>query len=373
MKRLAAVTVGLFAAALLMSVPAQAQETCDPAYYLAVRGSGEQPQGDAAGAATSTYPDGGGMGPLLQQQFQGLSGVTGYGIVYPAVPVETTLTGLPAYRDDYAASVATGAAALRQTLRDIDSRCGSQSTTIVVTGYSQGADVVNAALAQVQNDGATDFSRVNKVVVFGDPSRLQGAMPEAIATRGQGVRRTLPVFSPVDPATDAWIADHRTIFTSFCAGFDAVCDTSSALQVIPGLGLESAAKVTGDVHVNYYTTGIDCAATSSVTTPTACGATVIANALGSSAPTSVPAPQILPADAPIAIMADLGPAQGLAQLVVTVGPVSVPVVLSPDGIAAASVTLPPGTYTATVGGVTSMPFEVAAGGQDKPYVPIVAA
>jgi hypothetical protein len=365
--------LAVVAASVLTAVPAHADETCDPAYYLAVRGSGEVPQGDAAVSAGSTYPDGGGMGPLLQQQFQDLTGVTGLGIVYPAVPVVTTLTGLPAYRDDYANSVAAGASALRQTLRDIDSRCGGQSTTIAVTGYSQGADVVNAAIAQVQNEGSADFDRVNKIVLFGNPSRLQGAMPEALDTRGQGVRRTLPVFAPVDPATDVWIASHRSLFTSFCAGFDAVCDTSSALQVIPGLGTQTALEVTGDVHVSYYQTGIDCAATGSVTVPPVCGAAVIAAALGLPEPASATAPaQSLPADAPLAVMVDLGPARALQQVVVTVGGVSVPVVLSPDGIAAASVTLPTGSYTASAGGVASMPFDVAVGGQGKPYVPIVA-
>ncbi|MGU3436490.1 cutinase family protein [Actinomycetes bacterium M1A6_2h] len=372
--RALAAAIAVFAATVLTAVPAHAVDTCDAAYYLAVRGSGEVPQGDAAVSDSSTYPGGGGMGPLLLQQFQDLSGVRGLGIVYPAVPVATTLAGFPAYPGDYASSVAVGATALRNTLRDIDSRCESQSTKIVVTGYSQGADVVNAAIGQVQNEGSGDFSRVNKIVLFGNPSRLQGAIPEAIDTRGRGVRRTLPVFAPVDPGTDVWIASHRDLFTSFCAGFDAVCDTSSALQVAPGLGLQRAATVTGDVHVSYYTTGIDCAATSSVTTPPVCGASVIAGALGLPEPASAAAPvQVLPAGAPLAIMVDLGPTRALEQLVVTVGATSVPVLIGPDGIGAASVSLPPGSYTATVGGMSSMPFEVAVGGAGKPYVPIVAA
>ncbi|WP_278314200.1 cutinase family protein [Lolliginicoccus levis] len=208
--------------------------SCSEAYVLGVRGSNEPPQGAAATTAPGSvvYPNGTeglGMGPTVHAFFEsfsahreqsGKSEPAGLGINYPAVRVGEGLLLYPVvYRD----SVDAGAESLRSALGQIGAACGDSGTEVVVAGVSQGADVINTALAMEEQHGTGVFEHVSRIVLFGDPSRsaAQSTMT-AGAERGEGIFRMVPLSGFEQ---DDWMERNPRVI-SVCIPGDSVCDPS---------------------------------------------------------------------------------------------------------------------------------------------------
>ncbi|KAB2583426.1 hypothetical protein BS297_20700 [Rhodococcus erythropolis] len=319
-------------------VPGNPEPVCKSTYFVGVRGSGQAPQGALPSA--STYPVGTvdqGMGPELNAQAQALdrmwwathsppqAGIEYLAVAYPAVPVGVSEFDIVAgtvkfsgYGDAYESSVSIGEANLSATLRAINAACAQSSFVprIALSGYSQGADVINAAMTRAQrtNDQAV-FKNVVSIVHLGDPSKTDGRGIEVLSGTGAGVRWITPgkwssVPSPADPARNDWIAANpgNTLF-SFCGRSDIVCDTEFDAKLILGVdkfmgkilgqylrpsvtGVTTAAVVaTGTrVHTSYLSQSVRCTALgipagSTMTVPN-CGASKILSAFGSAVPAS---------------------------------------------------------------------------------------
>lgn len=290
--------------------------TCAAVNYLAVRGSSEAPQGAMPSEATyASEVVNKGMGEPLENQFDILKtmldsldrgrDLLGKGVVYRAIPVPDYALDGPAYLR----SLREGAINLRQALNDINSGCAGQQTKIVLTGYSQGADVINTAAAEAQREGnRDDFKNVTSIVYYGNPSRIGGQVREVDDQTGTGIRRL--VGAAVDPETDAWIndPDHRPLFISFCAEFDTVCDnadnlTLAAAKVVVGgvlggtphaaFGAAAASALGIKQHTSYQKSRVMCPSDvqNRRITATQCGATMILNELGYTVPSQYfPAP-----------------------------------------------------------------------------------
>ena len=314
------------------------EPVCKSTYFVGVRGSGQAPQGALPSA--STYPVGTvdqGMGPELNAQAQALdrmwwathsppqAGIEYLAVAYPAVPVGVSEFDIVAgtvkfsgYGDAYESSVSIGEANLSATLRAINAACAQSSFVprIALSGYSQGADVINAAMTRAQRTGdQAVFKNVVSIVHLGDPSKTDGRGIEVLSGTGAGVRWITPgkwssVPSPADPARNDWIAANpgNTLF-SFCGRSDIVCDTEFDAKLILGVdkfmgkilgqylrpsvtGVTTAAVVaTGTrVHTSYLSQAVRCAALgipagSTMTVPN-CGASKILSAFGSAVPAS---------------------------------------------------------------------------------------
>ncbi|MFE5646358.1 cutinase family protein [Rhodococcus sp. NPDC056516] len=314
------------------------EPVCKSTYFVGVRGSGQAPQGALPSA--STYPAGTvdqGMGPELNAQAQALdrmwwathsppqAGIEYLAVAYPAVPVGVSEFDIVAgtvkfsgYGDAYETSVSIGEANLSTTLRAINAACSQSSFVprIALSGYSQGADVINAAMTRAQRTGdQAVFKNVVSIVHLGDPSKTDGRGIEVLSGTGAGVRWITPgkwssVPSPADPARNDWIAENpgNTLF-SFCGRSDIVCDTEFDAKLILGVdkfmgkilgqylrpsvtGVTTAAVVaTGTrVHTSYLSQSVRCTALgipagSTMTVPN-CGASKILSAFGPAVPAS---------------------------------------------------------------------------------------
>ncbi|MCW4352099.1 cutinase family protein [Hoyosella sp. YIM 151337] len=204
---------------------------CEPLYVLATRGSNEPPQDRAVIYEDPVYPadtETRGMGPLLndfydtfvrEQQNRGAAEPAGFGVVYPAVRVGDGWFRYPA---NYRESIEEGAQRLRETLQEINALCAGKHTDVVVTGISQGADVINRALSDEVAAGADDFRNVSAVALFGDPSRSSSQPSVKVgATHGDGFFRMFPIG---DGAQDEWMRERPGSVISFCIPGDNVCD-----------------------------------------------------------------------------------------------------------------------------------------------------
>ncbi|MCZ4618446.1 cutinase family protein, partial [Rhodococcus qingshengii] len=317
-------------------------EPCHPYYFVGVRGSGQEPQ--SALPSTPTYPEGTvdqGMGPELNAQAQALdrmwwathsppqAGIKYLAVAYPAIPVGVSeydiVDGKAKFRgygDAYDSSVSIGEINLSTTLREINAACAQSSFVpkVALSGYSQGADVINAAMTRAQRAGDQDvFKHVVSIVHLGDPSKKDDRGTEVLSGNGAGVRWVIPgkwsfVAAPADPARDDWISANpgKTLF-SFCGRFDIVCDTEFDAKLIMGVnrftGLISGPNMwpvtTGttavtagavvargvQVHTSYASQSVRCTAlgipAGQTMTVSNCGASKILSAFGSAVPASV--------------------------------------------------------------------------------------
>lgn len=204
---------------------------CEPLYVLGTRGSNEPPQERSVIYEDPVYPEDvetRGMGPLLIDFYEsftdelasrGVGEPSGFGVVYPAVRVGEGWLRYPfAYRD----SVDEGADKLRESLHAINQLCAGSGTEIVLTGISQGADVINQALSDETANGTDYFRNVTTIALFGDPSRSgEQSAVHVGATRGDGFFRMFPV---TDGIQDEWMREHPETVISFCIPGDNVCN-----------------------------------------------------------------------------------------------------------------------------------------------------
>ena len=236
------------AAAISTAVETTNPAECDDVYFVGVRGSGEEQDNTLEQYESSTFDpvytkDSGpnarttGMGEPVKAVFDELhhqgeagtpdiSSMQARAIRYPAIPVN--LLDLT-YIDRYQRSVAVGADNLAKELRLITSHCHQAS--VVLAGYSQGADVINKAMGNAHRSAETSlFTQVKKIVVIGDPSHQPnraenvGGWNKLGSTNGSGASVSASI---ADPDALTFKDAHAGLVSSICMIGDLVCDTSS--------------------------------------------------------------------------------------------------------------------------------------------------
>lgn len=193
--------------------PGPSTGACRGAALIGVRGSGDNNNGRAypgrhAIALAETLRNAWGI-RLYDDDGDKKDGVIG--LDYPAVSV------LAAEGAIYHESVANGAASLRNEIIRLRHLCGPK-LPILLAGYSQGADVVQRALAELDADApdTPDFQSVAGVVILASP-RFDPKDPVA---RGSFVA-DYPRSGIVDPLRIP--ARFRGVTRSWCVNDDPVC------------------------------------------------------------------------------------------------------------------------------------------------------
>jgi hypothetical protein len=152
--------IGVPAGALL-GAGASTQGVCPKVILYFSRGSGQpldlgEAGGDARGLATP--------GLKLYEALAARYGAANVGSIanaYPAVPISWRLIHTSRV---YPPSVAAGERSLKRNLTDLVGLC--PVSKLVLAGFSQGAEVTHAALAEV---GQAEQRQIAAVLLFGDP------------------------------------------------------------------------------------------------------------------------------------------------------------------------------------------------------------
>ena len=256
---------------------------CKQNFFLAVRGSGETPQDHPVVAyeterelgqplpsaypnVSSSSPDLVGFGTPVASTYRGLlyqadrlpsldpTKISARAIAYPASPVPEFLIT----PSKYLRSVTIGAENLRTELQTITSTCPNGK--VVLAGYSQGADVINAAMALEQraDESSKVMTQVRKIALMGDPSHLPNRSENVGAGgygtgNGNGASIAMGIY-----ANDAvtYKDTHQGLVASICTIGDIVCDASSgnlADVLSPVTGADGA-------HTLYPSTKMRCPA-----------------------------------------------------------------------------------------------------------------
>jgi phosphoheptose isomerase len=232
-----------------------AAAACDGYVFVGVRGSGEADLGEA-----DPYL---GMGATVFDAFQSFAlamttssaAVAAIGLDYPAVAMNS-FEGFNAVNGTsaaYTASVTAGAGALRDLIRARHDTCAG--TRFVLSGYSQGADVLAAGIELLT---AEESAMIVSTVLFGDP-RFNAE--DTGAARGVYDPDHFGAFGPRSP----WETLLSSPVASYCQSGDAICGISSRSDsstdytpdfVFVGLiaAFQYGANVTG-AHESYVTSG----------------------------------------------------------------------------------------------------------------------
>ncbi|WP_430336261.1 cutinase family protein [Rhodococcus sp. ACT016] len=276
--------------------------TCSDTYFVGVRGSDEPPRArESAGPSLEQYEaslpadpvytkgtgaDSTGMGEPVTAVFEELAYQAAKyapsakpkprAIAYPAIPVGDG--GVDAYIDRYQRSVGIGADQLARALRDIQWECNNAS--VVLAGYSQGADVINKAMGNAQRGGNHTFDQVRKIVLIGDPSHRPdrpenvGAFWKLGSTNGAGVSVGARI---ADAQATEFMNANPDLVRSICMIGDFVCDTSTAD------GLNALLLGTGhpNAHTLYPAMSIQCPVVNDAWQyTTTCGGQILFSGLG---------------------------------------------------------------------------------------------
>ena len=174
---------------------------CPDVQVIGIRGSG-QPAGFGAQ-----------VGPVVEAVERALAAtgrsVDSAALEYPALSLADSF-GLALFTGEYDASVRAGADALLAEFADVALAC--PGTRFVVIGYSQGAQVAKAALAD-----AVPSQRIAAVVLLADPTR-DPAQP-GIVRLGDPAGLRPGAFGAVP------LPDHlRSVAIDVCAPGDGVCE-----------------------------------------------------------------------------------------------------------------------------------------------------
>ncbi|MGW6657544.1 cutinase family protein [Rhodococcus sp. NPDC055024] len=273
-------------------------------YFFGVRGSGETPQLDpvAGGDRTGSFPSGtaftyltdrdlfyntdrphSGMGEPVGEVARVIGigasnsgGIIPLGLAYPAVDVDIASWS---YNEDYRSSVDLGARRLRTVLRLLDASCGDANLPhVVLSGYSQGAHVVEDALALINNEDPQLAVMIRKVVLLGSPvHRASG--PENVG----GARTAGALIHTRKAGTNAFLDAHPGVVESICRTGDIVCDASYAdglSDPTTFLGTNLGNSLGKRVHTSYVLSDIACPYTALQQNTIFCGANAVLQKFG---------------------------------------------------------------------------------------------
>ena len=253
----------------------------DTTYFLGVRGSGEDPQnGSANGDVTGPVPAGmvdgllnergqffyrgdradGGMGSPVGSISRHVGrkvadNFVPLGISYPAVPVRSGATDFP---DDYRSSVDLGALQVRTVLSRLALYCGADLPKVIVSGYSQGAHVVEDTLAWINDNDPALGTMLTKVVLIASPvHRASG--PENIG----GARTPGALAHTRKAGSAAFVSAHPGVVTSICRPGDLVCDAQFADGLSDptkflGVNVKPEDSLGARIHSSYTLSDIPC-------------------------------------------------------------------------------------------------------------------
>lgn len=261
--------------------------TCKEIYFLGVRGSGEAPQDQsvvayetrrelgkplprAYPAVSTSAPNPVGFGGPISSTYRGLlyqadrlsllspSQISARAIAYPAPPVSEFAINT----DKYLSSVTIGAENLRAELQAIRGYCPTGK--IVLAGYSQGADVINAAMALEQRAAGASkvMTQVRKIALMGDPSHRPNR-PENTGAGGYGSGNgngASIVMNLYAADAVAYKDSHPNLVASICTIGDIVCDASGG-NLADVLSPVTAAS---GAHTLYPSTKMRCPAVGNV-------------------------------------------------------------------------------------------------------------
>ncbi|KAH8696174.1 cutinase [Talaromyces proteolyticus] len=181
------------------------QTTCAPIHLFVARGTTESP-GD------------GSIGSLAQLVINAHSGATQEAINYPA-------SSYPTYIDD----VSTGITAVTNQFTKYTSSC--PNSTLVLIGYSQGAQIILDALcgsgsATKGGTGsptitASQGKNIAAVVGYGDPGHVAGE------SWNEGTATTNGIYARPKGACNAW----ANVIHSYCNTGDPFCASGNNIMV----------------------------------------------------------------------------------------------------------------------------------------------
>lgn len=181
--------------------------TCTDIIFVGVRGSGEAP----------------GLGGTIQDTYNAFATKTwrtksNYALIYPAAPVPVVTRGvsIPAF----VSSVNQGSSALVNYLISQRNQCPTQQ--IVISGYSQGALVVDEGLRSLPAD---ILSRVRAIALYGDP-RFNPTFSGDVGTFARNDKGILSSFLPSFGATQYLPTPVSNNARSYCVAYDPVCNYS---------------------------------------------------------------------------------------------------------------------------------------------------
>jgi len=223
----------LLGTSAVAAVAAPLAAACPSVEFVGVRGSGEHSNfGSTIGAVLS------GVNGMAD-------GVGNKAIDYPAINVPNDpLTR--SYRDGYVDSVAQGVEALHDFVATFQQKCGG--TPLLLSGYSQGAEVVDDWLMGALSNGQR--ANVAGVALFGDP-RFNPAqvLPVDVGTfnhrfGGIGIYQFQPPIGTFGTLVSYPVADAGLV-RSYCANHDPVCNFSS-----PALAI-SCGRDNSCAHLHY--------------------------------------------------------------------------------------------------------------------------
>lgn len=136
--------------------------SCPALGVISSRGSGETP--GSAGWDLGMGPPGLALARAFGSRVQGVEVTYNPPSGYPAVGKVDAIFKLKTYK----ASVRSGAAQLRAMMKSQRAQCGLR-TTLILTGYSQGAELTGDVYLADLSSRPADAALVGGVVLFGDP------------------------------------------------------------------------------------------------------------------------------------------------------------------------------------------------------------
>ncbi|APT83959.1 hypothetical protein CAQU_01475 [Corynebacterium aquilae DSM 44791] len=223
---------------------------CGEDLLLIVRGSAEQPQGeqpaqltyqqrgnDLFGVPFAEDPTGSGRLGTAALEYMPQADAKIAALVYPASAIRFK-GGVTPTLDNFHASASIGADNLLAALHNLYDPCGSNPPNVVVTGYSQGSDVINIAISKAVDSGNTTvIDKVSKFVQLADPSRRaygpendHALISMAPTNPVGGVSRAVTSgvqYDLVLPSLDVYRDKNPERFSNYCVPGDLVCDTRS--------------------------------------------------------------------------------------------------------------------------------------------------
>ncbi|WP_161893942.1 cutinase family protein [Gordonia spumicola] len=197
------------------------------------------------------------------------------GIAYPAVKVSP---GSPVYPIEYRSSVDLGSHTVVTVLERLASYCRGKLPNVVLAGYSQGAHVIEDALAEINDSSPSLAALLKKVVLIASPiHRATG--PENVG----GAPTAGALIRTAKPGRAAFIAAHPGVVTSICRPGDLVCDASFADGLSDPsafLGVSLTNSLGARIHTSYENSDIPCPVTDLQQFTTVCAANAVSQKLG---------------------------------------------------------------------------------------------